>query len=386
MRTILGTISFRIVCFAAVTVAGLGIARSAIADDHCGHAGSISCSATVTGALSSADCVAPDSSFYDLWEFSGTAGQEVVIIMTSRELDTYLILVDPSQNAVAQNDDFGDDTNSRITFTLTSTGTWTIVANSFEPLDTGSYNLALSCTAGIPSSNVSYIPIAGHQPGANNTNFISDVRIVNLNSSAETVTLDFFPLNPAGVAGPTATSTLTIAAGEQVVLNDVVLTRFVTTGLGVIRTTSARPVEVISRIINDQRPMSGGTTGFAFRARTMAQLKASGTLPFLSSASVTDTAAGLGLRTNLGFFNPTGSAVTVTFTAHRTFDGVPFGSNTLTVPPFASGLSSIFNVLTSVAPQDRAQADYYVTYQASAPIFIYASITDNKTGDGVFVD
>jgi hypothetical protein len=385
MSRTLRALRSRIIRLAAAHLVALGIGATALADHQCGHVSTVACSATVSGALSSSDCRAPDLSFYDLWEFSGTTGQVVTIDLTSNAFDTYLILVDPSQNGVAENDDAGATTNSRIVFTLTASGTWTIVANSFDSNEFGNYNLSLGCSAST-TDTVSYLPIAGHQPGRNNTMFISDVRIVNRSGTADTVRLDFYPLNPAGVAGPGATSTLTIASGEQAVLNDVVLTRFNTTGLGAIRVTSTQPLEVISRIINDQRPIGEGTAGFAFRARTLSQAKADGTLPFLSNASPLDQDAGLGFRTNLGYFNPTSSAVTVTFTARRTMDGVTFGSDTVTIPALASRLSPIFDVITSVTEADRVQTDYYITYQASAPIFIYASITDNKTGDGILVD
>ena len=384
------TIRSTLVRFAAAPLASLILTASALAHHQCNHSASLACAATVAGALSSADCVSPADTFYDVWDFSGTVGQVVTINLSSNAFDTILILENPAGNFVADNDDF-QGTNSRLIFTLTSSGTWRIYVSSFFPEESGSYSLSLSCSSGTPpppgpSGNVSYIPIAGRQPGANNTSFISDVRIVNLNAAADTVRLDFYPLSSAGVSGPSASSTLTVAPGEQAVLNDVVLTRFNTTGLGVIRLSSTQPLEVISRIINDQRPIGGGTTGFAFRSKTLAQAKSTGVLPLLSSASESDQAAGLGFRTNLGYFNPNSSAVTVTFTMRRTFDGVAFGSSAVTIPALASGLSSIFNVISSVAPQDRVQPDYYVTYQASAPIFIYASITDNKTGDGVFVD
>lgn len=373
---------------AAALLVTLGMTATALASHQCNHSSAISCNSTVSGALSSADCRAPDDSFYDFWEFSGTSGQAVTITMTSSAIDTYLILLDPLDNLAAQDDDSGGGSNSQITFTLNATGTWTIVANSFDANEFGNYNLSLVCASGPPptAANVNYIQIAGRQPGANNTSFVSDVRILNSTGTTANVTLDFFPLNLNGVAGPSATSNLTVVAREQGVLNDVVLTRFNTTGLGVIRVSSTQLVTVISRIINDQRPINQGTTGFAFRAKTLAEAKTIGTLPFLSSASPVDQSALLGFRTNLGYFNPNSSSVTVTFTARRTQDGSALGSDTVTIPARASQLAPIFNIITSVAASDRVQTDYYVTYEATAPIFIYASITDNKTGDGVLVE
>jgi hypothetical protein len=113
---------------------------------------STSCNHTLTGVLDTSDClVTSDNSYVDFWSFSGTAGQTVTIDMTSTAFDTYLFLLDPVPNVVASNDDFSG-TNSRVTFTLTQTGTWTIGANSAFSGRTGAYSLNLTCTTSTPGS------------------------------------------------------------------------------------------------------------------------------------------------------------------------------------------------------------------------------------------
>ena len=102
--------------------------------------------ATVAGAITSADCPASDSSGYDLWQFTGTAGDTITIDMRSASFDTYLVLLDPSDVPVAENDDVSaGSTDSRMTFTLTATGTWTVVANSLGASGSGDYTLSISC-------------------------------------------------------------------------------------------------------------------------------------------------------------------------------------------------------------------------------------------------
>ena len=101
---------------------------------------------TVAGAIASSDCPASDGSGYDLWQFSGHAGDTIAIDMRSTAFDPYLILLDPSDVPVAENDDLSaGSTDSRITFTLPSTGTWTIVANSTAAGGSGDYTLSISC-------------------------------------------------------------------------------------------------------------------------------------------------------------------------------------------------------------------------------------------------
>ena len=104
---------------------------------------------TVASSLTADDCSAFDGSRYDEWSFAGTAGQTMTITMSSTSFDTLLMLLDPSGNPVAQNDDASTSgTDSRLTFTLDSSGTWTIVANSLVANGLGSY--VISADPGCP--------------------------------------------------------------------------------------------------------------------------------------------------------------------------------------------------------------------------------------------
>lgn len=66
------------------------------------------------------------------YTFSGTAGDTVTIAMNSPDFDTYLVLVSPSGEELATNDDYGRTLNSTIVFTLPSTGTYKVLARSFS--------------------------------------------------------------------------------------------------------------------------------------------------------------------------------------------------------------------------------------------------------------
>ena len=120
---------------------GPGIARP---DGQCVPAGQIAYGQTSTGELTATDCLLPsDSSYVDYWQFQGTTGDVVVIDLTSTDFDTYLALLDGTGAVFAQNDDFGNGTNSHVAFTLTSTGTWVIACTSLFPQITGGYSLTL---------------------------------------------------------------------------------------------------------------------------------------------------------------------------------------------------------------------------------------------------
>jgi hypothetical protein len=127
-----------------------------------------SCNTTVTGRLESGDCVFTDGSFYDQHRFTGTTGQIVVIDMKSTAVDTYLALIDPSGNVLDENDDhdlLSTTTDSQLVFTLTSSGTWTIIANSFDAAETGDYTLSLKCGNPLLVNNNQYrVTVAATDP------------------------------------------------------------------------------------------------------------------------------------------------------------------------------------------------------------------------------
>ena len=102
----------------------------------------------VNGKLNEKSSVLPvDNSFFDLYSFEGKAGQEVTIDMRSRDIDPYLILLGPAQRELAQDDDGGGDKDARIVMTLPADGTYTILANSYEARQSGSYTLELKASA-----------------------------------------------------------------------------------------------------------------------------------------------------------------------------------------------------------------------------------------------
>jgi hypothetical protein len=104
----------------------------------------------VEGNLDNKDNILPvDNSYYDIYAFEGTAGQQVTIEMTSSEIDPYLILLNADGSELAQDDDSGGDKNAKITVTLPTDGTYTFLANSYEAGQSGNYQLKVVTT--VPS-------------------------------------------------------------------------------------------------------------------------------------------------------------------------------------------------------------------------------------------
>ena len=234
------------------------------------------------------------------------------------------------------------------------------------------------------ASGPQFVPVVGKVAGAAGTNFVTDVRIINRSSVMQHVMLDFFAQSATGLTAPSATLMLDLAPGEQRALDDVIAAMN-TSGLGALRVTADGNVEVITRVLNDLRSSSQGTSGFAINARTLSEATTGGTLGFLSTSSTANINSGVGFRTNLGYFNPTDRVVNATFTAHRA-DGTVLGTRQIAIPAFSFVQQPAFSLINTVGAADVVQQNFYVTWTSTGgPLLVYGAVVDNKTGDSVVV-
>jgi hypothetical protein len=222
-------------------------------------------------------------------------------------------------------------------------------------------------------SRTLFIPVVGKVTGANNTNFVTDLRVINNGAVSANVTFDFYATSGSGQNSPSVTKNITVAPGEQKVLNDFVGTTLATSGLGGLAVTADQNVVVSARVINDLRATNLGTAGFAVDGAEEGER--SGTIAFLTSNN--------DFRTNMGYFNPGSSSATATFVARRSSDGAVLGTNTVNIPGHAMVQQPAFSLISAVPEASRTQNDYYVTWTSTAPLFVYGAVTDNKTGDAV---
>lgn len=248
---------------------------------------------------------------------------------------------------------------------------------------------------GTAAPNVIYLPVTVKATGARGENFVEDVRIVSRAVAPANVTIDFFASNSAGLSAPTATKTVTVAVNQQLVLNDILGSTFGLTGplVGALRFTTDRDVLVEGRILDDKRSSNQGQLGFFIHGLPIEAPCRFGTLPALSQASAGEIAAGIGLRTNVGYFNPGAVPVSATLTARRTSDGSSLGAVTVTIPALSHAQFPAFSLINTVAAGDQKQDDFYVTYSTAAvtgvsgsggPLFVYLAVGDNFTGDSYY--
>lgn len=98
----------------------------------------------ISRSLASGDCTLNDGTYADVYPVYLRAGQQLTVVQRSTGFDTYLVLTDASFNTVAEDDDSGGGSDSRIVFTAPRAGAYMILANSFSPGATGTYSLSVT--------------------------------------------------------------------------------------------------------------------------------------------------------------------------------------------------------------------------------------------------
>ncbi|NEO41912.1 MAG: tetratricopeptide repeat protein [Moorea sp. SIOASIH] len=97
---------------------------------------------TINGVLDLESYTADNGRYFQIHTFSGKAGEAITIELTSSEFDAYLILVDPEQEKIAEDNDGGEGNNARVSLSLPSTGTYTVIVTTDKPEERGRYRLS----------------------------------------------------------------------------------------------------------------------------------------------------------------------------------------------------------------------------------------------------
>lgn len=221
-------------------------------------------------------------------------------------------------------------------------------------------------------------PIAGSAAGANGTFFRTSLALLNDSEEDTVVVLEYYESGIERNQSPTATATIDIDSHEQetILVSDAFdLTEDST---GAIRVLAPREIVAVARIFNDQRPIDGGTFGQFVPSFAPEEATTSGVLPMLQNVH---PSTGLGSRTNIGWFNPHNEAVDVVFRAHRS-NGTVLEAATRTIQPRSQLQVTLNDIFASLEPLDAMYVSFTVQ---QAPVFVYASVIDNVTGDAVFI-
>jgi hypothetical protein len=227
------------------------------------------------------------------------------------------------------------------------------------------------CSASALSAAEWMIPAAAHAPGAANTNWRTDVRLVNPSGAASSVRLDLLPQGTNNAAR-SRNVTVSVPAQGQLSIADVLQSQFAFTGSAALLVSSSEPSLIVtSRTYN--QAASGATYGqFIPGVKTEDALTPGISGHFIY---VTRTAE---YRTNVGFAGTSANDGKVTI---KLFDnhGGTLGSSTFDILPY--GQLQVNDVFAATGSVPTAVAHAIVT--STVPVVAYASVIDNRTGDPV---
>ena len=225
------------------------------------------------------------------------------------------------------------------------------------------------------------IPVAGRVTNGLGQTFVTDVRIFNPSYTATTTALlEYFVAGTSPNANARTSMAVNLAPRATAILDDVVgasgLNQVGT--IGAIRVSSASQLAVTSRVFADLRSTNRGTFGQFVPAQPRSGALRRGVLPQLSHQ--TDLTSGF--RTNIGFFNPNPMAVVLRLEL-RDGNGSLVAQSTTTLAALSQQQNSITNYFPGIDLSHAANLT--MSFDAGAPVFVYAAVNDNVSTDSIFV-
>ena len=110
-----------------------------------GQVAAIAVGETKTGVLEPGDETSPDGPYQDRWTVQLRQGARLRAELRSRDLDSWLAVLDPDGRELASDDDGLGERDSAVNFRAATAGRYTLVASSFgEELRVGAYDLSLA--------------------------------------------------------------------------------------------------------------------------------------------------------------------------------------------------------------------------------------------------
>lgn len=231
-----------------------------------------------------------------------------------------------------------------------------------------------------------YIPIAGSSSTVGN--FRSDVRILNPSTTKDiTIQAYLLPVGNRDNSG-VSPSVVTVPKRQMIVLNDVVA-MLGGQGLNAIRLTSADDFIATERVYALQGSTPActitGTLGQDVPSLGTSAAKKAGVLLQLKTTTGNCSQGGVSsYRTNIGLVNPNTTAATVTLRLYDKANTLITGAP-ITIAPMGvlAPTNMVSGLFFSPGPSDLTDA--WVSYTSTQPLFAYASLIDNCSGDPTFV-
>jgi hypothetical protein len=242
-------------------------------------------------------------------------------------------------------------------------------------------------------SSLYVLPVASHTSGVNGTQWRTDVAIQNFQSSPITVQLLFIESGFAGTEniGNLATpavpnGTITVPANGSVIVKDIV-NGYQGKSEGIIGSIVAsadKEFAMTSRVYNT----GGGAGTFGQTVAPVRDLLESsqGSTDLTTAvAYIPGLTSNSSFRTNLGFVagaGPNGMTINAKL---RGADGTELGNTSFSVAANAFQHLQFSTSLLSATSFDAGSAEFRIT-AGSGAVAPYASVTDNLSGDSVFIN
>lgn len=237
--------------------------------------------------------------------------------------------------------------------------------------------VVVAMSFGIASAQevVQFIPAAASAGGANDSFFVTDVRLFNP-SPDETITVHLAWLRRDADNTDAEEQSVEVGPRRGLALDDVVAEVFGLEGAGGIRLRSDSEFRVTSRTYNVGG--ASGTFGQFIPGSSPEDALLDGILLQIVNDSADD-----GFRSNIGFANPNTFAVAVTIKVYDLETGTLLGERSRNLQPLA--VSQINNVFGFVGAGGVVAYNASVEFSADGPVIGYASVLDNTSSDPIYV-
>jgi hypothetical protein len=262
----------------------------------------------------------------------------------------------------------GSDSSSFTTPALTSTTMyWVSVSNSCGGMGSGAATITVGPASGVDL----WVPVVAHNPGLNQSEWRSDLGLLNTGGNAANVQLKFFG------AGGVVSNTVSVPAETQSILADVV-GQLGASGQGALEVIGDQPLKVTARTYNQVAPGAScyptGTQGQDYPAVATGDGLAAGQGAYL--AGLTENGS---YRSNIGLVDTGTGGATVLV---ELFDGAGSKLTEYTVSLAAGQWAQETEPFKNKAGRTDVNRGYArVTMQSGSGVFAFASVVDDLTND-----
>jgi hypothetical protein len=224
------------------------------------------------------------------------------------------------------------------------------------------------------------LPVVAEVPGLPPSLFRTAGTITNLSNQEAEVWAEWYPASREARTAPAKVTRLAIPSRGTASFDNLLQQLFGVSGRGAVRLVSPAPIAAGVNIFNDQRSSGKGTFGQFAQGLPLDQALVQGVLTYNTHRPKTE---GSGWRTNFGWFNPSPQPVTLEVRVLRP-DGTAAASKTLTLQPWSNDLLACGDSNGLVPASACSSTNFTVAFSASAPVFLYSSVVDNLTDDGLY--